>query len=103
VYESSDERSDAGDRAAHDWVAAAGELTGVRKGPSEYAIEIAAPIEVASPATNAACGCACERDAEDRCKGRKRAVDQPDHRRLDALEQECVFRSLVGMPNGCRS
>ena len=31
-----------------------------------------------------------DRDREDRREGRERAVDEPDHRRLDALQQEGV-------------
>ena len=63
----------------------------VSERPSENAIEMPAPIEVARPATNGVEGLvARDRDREDRRERRERAVDQPDHRRLDALEQEIL-------------
>ena len=66
----------------------------VSERPSENAIEIAAPIDVARPADERVVRLVGgERDREDRRQRRERAVDQPDHRRLHALQQEMV---LVG-------
>ena len=48
-----------------------------------------APIAVATPAMKAVVRVVrVERDREDRRERRERAVDQADHRRLDALQEE---------------
>ena len=68
----------------------------VSERPSEYAIEIARADRGREPGDERGVRLVrVERDAEDRCERRKRAVDQPDHRGLDALEQEGVLASRV--------
>ena len=66
----------------------------VSERPSEYAIEIAGADRGREPGDERGVRLVRrERDGEDRRERRERAVDQPDHRRLDALEEE---RLLVG-------
>ena len=95
VQDAADEGASSGDRAAHDRAAAAGELARVRE-----------PLRERHADAGAECGGEArdervprvvrgERDREDRCEGRQRAVDEPDHGGLHLLEEEDV---VVGHP-----
>ena len=64
----------------------------VSESPSENAMLTPAPIAVATPGDEGGLRVVgVERDREDRGERRERAVDQADHRRLDALQEELVI------------
>ena len=80
--------------AAHERVAAAGQLAGVGEPLGERHADRRRRSRSRAPAMKASCGVVrVERDREDRGERRERAVDQADHRRLHALQEEAV---LVG-------
>ena len=64
--------------------------------PSEYAIEMPAPIDGGEAGDERGVRLVrVERDSEDGRKRRQRPVDQADHGRLDALEEEGVLGHRV--------
>ena len=90
MQDSAKEGAGARDPAAHDRVAAPGQLARVRE-----------PLrERHRDAGTERCGEPCDegvmrsvrddRDGKDRRECRQRAVDQSDHRRLHTLQKECV-------------
>ena len=87
------ERSDAGDRAAHEGIAAARQLAGVREPLRERHADPGADRRGDARDEGVERLVRMERDREDRRQRRERAVDKPGHRRLDALEEEGL---LVG-------
>ena len=88
MQDAAHERADAGDRAPHEGVAAAGELAGIGQALGESHADPGADRRGEAGEEGDMWLVRCERDGEDRRKGRERAVDQAGHRRLDALEEE---------------
>ena len=93
VQDPAEERPDAGDRAAERGAAATGQLAGVGEPLRERHRDRGADRRREAGRERVERLVAHDRDREDRRERRQRAVDQPDHRRLDALEEEVV---LVG-------
>ena len=77
-----------GDRAARDRAAASGQLARVRQALGVGHRDAGGERAREAGDEGVVRLVRRERDGEDRRQRRERAVDQPDHRRLDALEEE---------------
>ena len=88
VHDPADERADAGDRPANDRIPSAGELAGVREALGEGHRDACAE-RCREPRDECVVRLVRDdRDGKDRRERRERAVDQSDHRRLDALQEK---------------
>ena len=96
MQDPADEGADAGDPPADERVAATRQLAGVRQSFREGHRDAGADRGGEPADERVERLVADQRDREDRCERRQRAVDQADHRRLYTLQEEVM---LVGHSN----
>ena len=96
VEDAADERPDPGDASPDQGAAAPGELARVRQPLRERHRDPGADRGGEAADERVERVVADERDGEDGGERRQRAVDEPDHRRLDALEQELLLGGMGG-------